>query len=115
MAEETGWAHRRGAGSRVFGLSASIPCHLPPPAQCPHPLSRTSASPAQGAPEFQDIVCGTDERPFPSDLLHPAQQELPIAAPLLDLTEHRFHDGFALSIEPSPTCGPEGAAHPVSH
>jgi hypothetical protein len=68
-----------------FGLSPSIPCRLPLPAQRPYPLGRTSVALAEGGPEFQDIVCGTDERPLAVHLPHSAQQELSIAAALFDL------------------------------
>jgi hypothetical protein len=73
------------------------------------------ASLAQGGPEFEHMVCGTDERPFAAHLPHPAQQELSIAAALLDLAEGRLDDRFAPGVEASPTCGTEGAAHPISH
>ena len=96
-------------------LSQSSPGYLPTAAQSPQPLAGTSASPAQGGPQFQDIVCGTDERPFAAHLPHPPQQELPIAPALFDLTEHGLHDRFAPGIAPSPMLCPEPAAHPIGH
>ena len=71
MAEETGWARRRVDGPRVCGLSPTMPCRLPLPAQRPHPFARTSGAPTQGGPEFQGIVDCTDECPFPAHLAHP--------------------------------------------
>jgi hypothetical protein len=41
---------------------------------------------------------GTDERPFAMHLPHSAQQELSIAAALLDLAEHRLDDRFAPGV-----------------
>ena len=53
------------------------------------------ASPAQDGPEFQDIVCGTEEHPFAAHLPHPAQQELSIAEALFDLAKDWLQGGFA--------------------
>lgn len=102
----------------IFG-SCRLPLGVPlcplASAQCPQALAGTSADPAQGRPEFQDIVRGTDERPFPAHLPHPAQQELPIATTLLDLAEHRFDNRFAPGIASSPALCPECAAHAIGH
>ncbi|MDF0673769.1 MAG: hypothetical protein P0120_05425 [Nitrospira sp.] len=43
--------------------------------------------PTEGGPELTHIVGRTDQRPFPTDLPHPAQQELPIATATRDLQD----------------------------
>lgn len=113
MTAEAGWARRGVKEPRIFSLSPAIPHPLLHPAQSPDPVTRTAA--AQGGPEFQDIVGRTDERPFAAHLLHPAQQELSIAAALLDLTEDRLDNCFATRIEPATVHRAECAAHPVRH
>ena len=98
-----------------FGLSPSIPCRLPLPSQRPYPLGKTLVALAEGGPEFQDIVCGTDERPLAVHLPHSAQQELSIAAALFDLAEDRLDDHFAPSVELSAALRAERTAHPIRH
>lgn len=68
-----------------------------------------------GCPELPDIVRQTDQCPLPPDLLHPPQQELPIAAALFDLAEDRLDDRFAPGIVSSPVFRPERPPHPVRH
>lgn len=92
-----------------------MPRRLLRTAQRPQPLAGTSAAPTQGGPEFEHIVWGTDEHPFAPHLPHPAQQELPIGAPLLDLAEDRLDNRFAPRVAPSPRIRPERAARPVRH
>jgi len=70
---------------------------------------------SSGGPELEHIVGGTDECPFSAHLLHSAQQELSIAAALLDLAEDRLNDRFALAVASASACCLEGAAHPISH
>jgi hypothetical protein len=109
------------AVERVFGevragescrspLSLGSPRRLLAAPQRPQPLPRTSSSMPEGGPELEDIVRGTDERPFPPDLAHPAQQKLAEASPLLDLPKDRLHDGLAPSIQPPTGFGPGGCA-----
>ena len=69
----------------------------------------------EGGPELEDIVHGTDERPFSADLAHPAQQELAEAPPLLDRPKDRLHDGLPLRIERPTPLGPQCTTHPLSH
>ena len=85
----------------------------PPPLSATPP--RTSSSMPEGGPELEDSVRGTDERPFPPDLAHPAQQKLAEAAPLLDLPKDRLQDGLAPNIQTPTGFGPEGAPHAVRH
>lgn len=99
----------------ALSLSLSSPVHLPAAAQRAPAVSGTSEPMIEGPPELQHIVGGTDQRPFPAHLLHPAQQELPEAAALLDLAEHRLDDRFAPGIEPSTALRAERTAHPVGH
>src|SRR3990172_12720255 len=81
------WGDRLLFGSPLRLAAASQPAPPMPWAAAP-----------QGPPELQHIVGCTDERPFPPDLAHPAQQKLAEASPLLDLPKDRFHDGLAPSI-----------------
>ena len=99
----------------IFDYLAAVPLRLPASAQGPQPLAGTLASPTQAGPALEPIVGRTAERPFSARLPHPAQQELPIAAALLDLAEHRLDNRFAPSIAPSSARRAEGAAHPIGH
>ena len=56
---------------------------------------------------------GTDQSPFAADLIDAAQQELPEAARLFDLSKHGFDDGFATGIDGAACCGHQLAFHPV--
>jgi hypothetical protein len=96
-------------------LSLGSPRRLLAAPHRPQPLPRTSSSMPEGGPELEDIVRGTDERPFPPDLAHPAQQNLAEASPLLDLPQDRLYDGLAPSIQTPTGFGPEGAPHTVRH
>src|ERR1700675_1173488 len=98
------WGDRLLLGSPLRLAAASQPAQ-------PMPL----ASAPQGPPELQHIVGRTDERPFPPDLAHPAQQKLAEASPLLDLPKDRLHDGLVPSIQTPTGLGPEGAPHAVRH
>jgi hypothetical protein len=66
----------------ALSLSLSSPVRLPAAAQHAPAVSGTSGPTIEGPPELQDIMGGTDERPLPAHLPHPAQQELSIAAAL---------------------------------
>ncbi len=70
---------------------------------------------AQGGPELQHIVGGTDQRPFPLDLPHPPRQALAKAASLLDLPKDRLHDGLPLGVPGAASIGPPRPPHPVCH
>ena len=99
----------------IFDYLAAVPLRLPASAQGPQPLAGTLASSTQAGPALEPIVGRTAERPFSARLPHPAQQELPIAAALLDLAEHRLDNRFAPSVAPSSARRAEGAAHPIGH
>lgn len=70
---------------------------------------------SEDPPELQDIACGADEHLSSTHPSHPAQQELSIAAVLLDLAEYRFDDRFATSVTPSPVPRTECATHAIGH
>lgn len=97
MAEAADLGRRGVKEPRLCSLSPAMPRALLHPAQCPEPVTGMVA--AQGGPEFQDIVGRTDERPFAPHLPQAAQQELSIAAVLLDLAEDRLDNRFATGIE----------------
>ena len=52
--------------------------------------------------QLQHIVRGAYQRPFGAHLFHAAQQELPEALRLLDLSEDRLDDGLAPRVDGSP-------------
>src|SRR5574339_181450 len=98
---------------RALWLSLPAPLRLATAAQCAQPLAGTPASAPPSGPEFQNIVGGTDQRPFPAHLPHPSQQELAEAAALFDLAEHRLDNRFALGIQAPAPFSVQGAPHPV--
>src|SRR5687767_5260751 len=63
--------------------------------------------------QLQNVMGRADQRPFASHLLDPAQQELPEAAGLFDLPQHRFDYGFTSGIDRRPDLGEQLARHAV--
>src|SRR5688572_22524033 len=60
--------------------------------------SRRRPSDAE-AIQLENVVRRAHERPFPLHLLESAQQELPKAARLFDLADHRFDDRFPRGVD----------------
>lgn len=98
----------KGALPRMVLVQVTAACAMGDPVAA---SQRAGARATQGGPELQDIVRGTDERPFSAHLPHPAQQELSMAAALFDLTEHWLDNRFPLGVAPSPAHCAEGTAH----
>ena len=71
----------KGHGAFLLSLSSLVP--HPATFQCPQRFAGASAPMPQGSPELQDIVGGTDQRPFPPHVPQAAQQKLPEAAAVL--------------------------------
>src|SRR3990172_4925954 len=83
----------------LFSLSAppSSPGHRPPSA----------------AEQFLEVVRQADQVPFAAHFLQPAQQELPEAPHLFDLSEDRLHHSLAFRIRFTSLFRAEFAAHPL--
>ena len=56
-------------------------------------------------------MSGSDQIPLAIDLLNAAQQEMPQATGLLDLSVHWVHDRFALGVVPGTILAAELAIH----
>src|ERR1700730_5077052 len=89
------------ASARAAWISGSSPKVESPP-----------RSPTE-AIQLENVVRRADQRPFALYLLESPQQELPEATGLLDLTNHRFDDCFALGIDRRARLGVQLAGHPV--
>src|ERR1700722_9873314 len=63
--------------------------------------------------QLENIVRRAHQRPFPLHLLESTQQELPEAAGVLDLPNHRFDDPFAGRIDRRAGLRVQLAGHPV--
>jgi hypothetical protein len=63
--------------------------------------------------QLENVVRRAHQRPFPLHLLESTQQELPEAAGLLDLSNHRFHDPFAGGVDRGALFGEQLAGHPI--
>src|SRR5437867_3265541 len=61
--------------------------------------------------EFEQVVGGADHRPFASDLVEAAQQELSEASGLLDLTKDGLDDLLAQAIAAAPAASFELGGH----
>ncbi len=105
---------RAGESCRIPLSLGSPRCLLAAP-QRPQPIPRMSSSMPEGGPELEDIVRGTDERPFPTDLAHLAQQERAEASLLLDLPKDRLHDGLPFGVPRTAPLGPQCTTHPLGH
>src|SRR5919109_4515798 len=83
-------AARRPSRSSVSAMAASRPT----------PRSRARAASRSYAETIQleNVVGGAHQRPFSLHLLEPAQQELPEAARVLDLSDDRFDEAFARRV-----------------
>src|SRR5215472_7523003 len=55
-----------------------------------------------GFGQLEQVVDGTNHRPFASDLVEPTQQKLPEPPGLLNLSEHRFDNLFAQPVATAP-------------
>src|SRR5579885_3265771 len=61
--------------------------------------------------ELEEVVGGTDHRPFLPDLWKPAEEALPEAPCRLDLTEHRLDDLLAQAVSAAPPGASELGGH----
>src|SRR5881628_365743 len=73
------------------------------------PLSSSRSYHAHRDPQLEHVVGRADQRPFVPHPLHPAPQELPEPPRLLDLSEHRFDDDLAPTVD-LPAAGREELA-----
>src|SRR5580692_3132376 len=64
-----------------------------------------------GFREFEQIVDGADHRPLGSDLVETAQEELPEASGMFDLTEDRFDDLLSQAVAAAPAGALEFCRH----
>src|SRR5258706_14408263 len=48
--------------------------------------------------KLEKIVCGADHRPLAANLVEAAEEELPEASGVFDLTEHRLDDLFSEAV-----------------
>src|SRR5580692_2568261 len=64
-----------------------------------------------GFREFEQIVDGADHRPLGSDLVETAQEELPEASGMFDLTEDRFDDLLSEAVAAAPAGALEFCRH----
>src|SRR6266849_4791687 len=77
-----------------------------PPSMAAWPLSRSMTPSCEAAGhssaesvQLQNVVRRADQRPLALDLGQPAQQELPEATRLLNLSNHGFDDRFARRVD----------------
>src|SRR6266545_859445 len=76
--------------------------------------SAAAAEPSEAQPiELENVVRRADQRPFTLHLVDSTQQELPEAASLLDLSDHRFHEPFARGIDRGARLRVQLTGHPV--
>ena len=102
-------------GRGALPLPLGSPLRLPAAIQRTQAVSWASRPRTARPPELQDVVGGTDQRPFPADLPQAAQQELPEPTALLELAEHRLDDCFAPGLQASAPLGPQRPPHPLRH
>ena len=73
--------------------------------------SSASLSSAGRVSELEEIVDGTDHRPFGSDLIEASQQELPEASGVLHLPEHGLYHLLSEPVTTSPASPLQGLGH----
>ncbi len=64
-----------------------------------------------GVSELGEVVNEADESPFEANLVEPAQAELPEAARLFDLSEHRLDHLLAQPVSAAPSGAPDLSRH----
>src|SRR6516165_12559543 len=83
------------------------------PASGTCPSATTVAASDAETIQLENVVRRAHQRPFTLDLLKSAQEKLPKATRLLDLSDHRFDDGFPPGIDGSAHLAVQLAGHPV--
>src|SRR6266705_254885 len=83
--------------------------HLKPINGSPQRLSRAQNTPV--APNLEQIMRQTDQTPFTTDVLQPAQQESTEPTRFLDLTKHGFDDDLTPRVQRLPFRAPYFCRH----